>query len=50
MSSEAYELEVGNQELAKVPLLTDPVLITVQEDKLRIGSSVILVDWCGNQS
>ena len=33
--------------LARVPLLTDPVVITVRDDKLRIGSSVIMVQWAG---
>ena len=33
--------------LARVPLRTDPVQITVSDGKLRIGSSVIPVQWGG---
>ena len=33
--------------LARVPLKTDPVVITVIDGKLRIGSSVIPVQWGG---
>jgi hypothetical protein len=33
--------------LARVPLKTDPVVITVRDGKLRIGSAVMAVQWGG---